>query len=71
MFVLDVHTCDCVAGSVMSIRDYFRPSNELPEPMGALSLYIPSQPITLTNKEVKKVIKEGSRVDKTKIQQVS
>ena len=59
-----------VAGSVMSIRDYFRPSSGLPEPMGSLSLHIPSQAITLTNKEVEEVIKEGTRVDKTNIQQL-
>ena len=31
-------TCDCVAGSVMSMANNFRPSNGLPEPMGSLSV---------------------------------
>ena len=66
MVVLDTHTCDCVAGSVTSIRNYFRPSNRLPEPMGSLSLHVPSQAISLANKEVEKVSKEGSRLDNTK-----
>ena len=30
--------CDFVAGSVMSIRNYFRPSNRLSEPMGCKSV---------------------------------
>ena len=57
---------DCVAGSVMSIRNYFRPSNRLPEPNGSISLHVPSQAIALANKEVEKVLKEGSGVDRTK-----
>ena len=31
MLVLDAHTCNCVASSVMSIRNCFRPNNGLPE----------------------------------------
>ena len=54
MLVLDAHTCNCVAGSVMSIRDYFRQSNGLPEPTGSLTLHVPSQVIDVTNKEVEK-----------------
>ena len=49
-----------------SIMNYFRPSNGLPEPNGSLSLHVPSQAIALANKEVEKVLKEGSGVDKTK-----
>ena len=66
VLVLDVNTCNCVAGSVLSIRDYFRPSNGLPERTGSLSLHVPSQAIALANKEVEEVLKEGSRVDKMK-----
>ena len=65
MLTLDAHL-DCVAGSIMSIRNYFRPSNGLPEPNGSLSLHIPSQAIALANKEVEKVLNEDSEVDKTK-----
>ena len=32
MFAFNAQTCDFVAGSVMSIRNYFRPSNRLSEP---------------------------------------
>ena len=37
MFAFDAHTCDFVACSVMSIRNYFRPSNGLSEPTGCIS----------------------------------
>ena len=63
--VLTFHTCYCVADSVISIRDYIRPNNGLPEPTGSLSLHVPLQAIALANKDVEKVLKEGSRVDKT------
>ena len=56
VLVLDTHTCNCVAGSVMSIRDYFRQSNGVPEPTGSLTLHAPSQVIDVANKEVKKVL---------------
>ena len=38
MLALDAHTCDFVAGSVMSFRNYFRPSNGLSEPTGSISV---------------------------------
>ena len=50
----------------MSIGNYFRPSNGLPEPNGSLSLHTPLQAIALANKEVEKVLNEGSKVDKMK-----
>ena len=34
----------------MSIRDYFKPSNGLPEPTGSLSLHVPAQAIVLLSK---------------------
>ena len=36
------HTCNCVAGSVMSIRNYFRPINGLSEPTGCTCHHVPS-----------------------------
>ena len=38
----NAHTCNCVTGSVMSIRNYFGPSNRLSEPTGCISLHVPS-----------------------------
>ena len=43
MFVFDAHTCDFVAGSVMSIRNYFRPSNGLSESTGSISIALKSR----------------------------
>ena len=37
VLALDAHTCDFVAGSVMSIKNYFKPSNGLSEPTGSIS----------------------------------
>ena len=36
----NAHTCNCVTGLVMCIRNYFRPSNRLSEPKGCL--HVPS-----------------------------
>ena len=41
MLVLDA--CDFVAGSVMSIRNYFRPWNVPPEPAGSISVALKSR----------------------------
>ena len=38
MFAFDTHTSDFAAGSVMSIRNYFRPSNGLSERTGCISV---------------------------------
>ena len=43
MLTLDTHTCDFVAGSVMSIRNYFRPSNRLSESTGSISVALKSR----------------------------
>ena len=43
MLALDAHTCDCVAGLVMLIRNYFRPSNGLSEPTGSISVALKSR----------------------------
>ena len=42
----------------MSIRDYFKPKDGLPDPKGSLSRTLPSQAIALANKEVEKAIDE-------------
>ena len=41
--MLALDTCDFVAGSVMSIRSYFRPRNRLPEPTGSISVALKSR----------------------------
>ena len=43
VLALDAHICDFVPGSVMSIRNYFRPSNGLSEPMGSISVALKSK----------------------------
>ena len=43
VLTLDAHTCDFVAGSVISIRNYFRPRNGLPEPSGSISVALKSR----------------------------
>ena len=43
VLALDTHICDFVPGSVMSIRNYFRPSNGLSEPMGSISVALKSR----------------------------
>ena len=43
MLALDTHTCDFVAGSAMSIRNYFQPSNGLSEPTGSISIALKSR----------------------------
>ena len=43
VLALDAHTYDFVAGSVMSIRNYFRPSNGLSESMGSISVALKSR----------------------------
>ena len=35
--------CNCVAGLVMLIRNYFRPSNRLSEPTGSISVALKSR----------------------------
>ena len=61
MLVLNVHTCDCVAGSVMPVRDYFRPSNGLPEPVGSLSLMYHRKHFSYQQRSTESVKKKGSR----------
>ena len=36
-------TCDFVAGTVMSVRNYFRPSNGLSEPTGSIGVALKSR----------------------------
>ena len=43
MLALDAHTCDCEAGLVILIRNYFRPSNGLSEPTGSISVALKSR----------------------------
>ena len=43
MLALDAHTCDFVAGSATSIRNYFQPSNGLSEPTGSISIALKSR----------------------------
>ena len=43
VLTLDTHTCDFVAGSAMSIRNYFRPRNGLSEPTGSISVALKSR----------------------------
>ena len=43
MLALDAHTCDFVAASVMSIRNYLRPINRLSEPTGSISVALKSR----------------------------
>ena len=43
VLALDAHTCDFVAGSAMSIRNYFQPSNGLSEPTGSISIALKSR----------------------------
>ena len=43
VLALDAHTCDFVAVSVMSIRNYLRPINGLSEPMGSRSVPLKSR----------------------------
>ena len=38
-----LRTWDFVAGSVMSVRNYFRPSNGLSEPTGSISVALKSR----------------------------
>ena len=38
MLALDTHTCDFVAGSVLTVMSTFRPSNRLSEPTGSISI---------------------------------
>ena len=44
---LNAHTCDFVAGSVMSIRNCFRPSNRLSEPTGSISVALKVESVEL------------------------
>ena len=43
---------------IMSIRNYFKPKDGLPDPKGSLSRSLPSHAIALVNKEVAKAINE-------------
>jgi len=43
VLALNAHICDFVPGSVMSIRNYFRPSNGLSEPTGSISIALKSR----------------------------
>ena len=40
----------------ISIRQFFKPKNGLPDPKGSLSASLPSQAIALANKEVQNVV---------------
>ena len=42
----------------MSLRQYFKPREGLPDPKGSLSVRIESRAIALANREVEKAIKE-------------
>ena len=42
----------------MSIRQYFKPRDGLPDPQGCLSSAIPSHAIALANKEVERAMSE-------------
>ena len=56
---------ESVAGTrAMSIRDYFKPKDGLPDPNGSLSRTLPSHAIALVNKEVAKDISEKGRTKK-------
>ena len=44
----------------MSILNYLKPQNGLPDPNSPFSLHLPSQAITLANREVAKVTKEST-----------
>ena len=43
VLALDAHTWDFVAGSVMSIRNYFRPINGFSELTGSISVALKSR----------------------------
>ena len=45
----------------MSILNYFKPKNGLPDPKGPLSRCLPMQAIALANSEVAKVISDSSK----------
>ena len=40
----------------MSIRDYFKPANGLPDPSGPLSRDLPSRAIATVNREVQRIL---------------
>ena len=44
----------------MSILNYLKPQNGLPDPNGPFSLRLPSQAIALANREVAKATKESN-----------
>lgn len=48
----------------MSIRDYFKPANGLPDPSGPLSRDLPSRAIATVNREVQRILAEDRGKEK-------